>query len=104
VVFAVNALSVVGVIVVLVRWKGTVPERNLPAEHIIGAMRAGLRYAIRAPDLKVVLIPVVGVSLKDNALWALPPGVARPTLARGPAGLGRPVGFLGARRAQRDVA
>jgi MFS family permease len=94
-VFAVNALSVLGVIVVLVRWKRTVPERHLPAEHIIGAMQAGLRYAIRAPDLQVVLIRSVGFFLFASALWALLPVVARRELALGPAGYGGLLAFMG---------
>lgn len=87
-VFAVNALSVVGVITVLVRWRRNAPERHLPAEHMVGAMRAGLRYAMRAPELQVVLVRSVGFFLFASGLWALLPIIARRDLGLGPAGYG----------------
>lgn len=94
-VFAVNALSVVGVIIVLVRWRRAAPERHLPAEHMVGAMRAGLRYAMRAPELQVVLIRSVGFFLFASGLWALLPIIARRDLGLGPAGYGGLLTFMG---------
>ena len=94
-VFAVNALSVVGVIIVLFRWRRAVPDRHLPAEHMIGAMRAGLRYAMRAPELQVVLVRSAGFFLFASALWALLPIIARRDLGLGPAGYGGLLTFMG---------
>ncbi len=94
-VFAANALSVVGVIIVLVRWRRAAPERHLPAEHMVGAMRAGLRYAMRAPELQVVLIRSVGFFLFASGLWALLPIIARRDLGLGPAGYGGLLTFMG---------
>ncbi|MCJ8156746.1 MFS transporter [Sphingomonas sp. LaA6.9] len=94
-VFAVNAASVVGVLIVLARWQRHVPERHLPAEHMVGAMRAGLRYAMRAPELQVVLIRSVGFFLFASCLWALLPIIARRDLDLGPAGYGGLLTFMG---------
>ncbi|MDO9370875.1 MAG: MFS transporter [Sphingopyxis sp.] len=94
-VFAVNAVSVVGVIIVLVRWRRAAPERHLPPEHMVGAMRAGLRYAMRAPELQVVLIRSVGFFLFASGLWALLPIIARRDLGLGPAGYGGLLTFMG---------
>ncbi len=94
-VFAVNALSVLGVLFVLFRWQRHAPERHLPAEHMIGAMRAGLRYAMRARELQVVLIRSVGFFLFASALWALLPIIARRDLGLGPAGYGGLLTFMG---------
>ncbi|MBO9694579.1 MAG: MFS transporter [Sphingopyxis sp.] len=94
-VFAVNAVSVLGVLFVLVRWRRTAPERHLPAEHMVGAMRAGLRYALRAPELKVVLIRSVGFFLFASGLWALLPVIARRDLELGPLGYGGLLTFMG---------
>ena len=94
-VFALNALSVVGVIIVLVRWRRSVPEQHLPAEHLVGAMRAGLRYALRAPELQVVLVRSVGFFLFASGLWALLPIIARRDLGLGPAGYGGLLTFMG---------
>lgn len=94
-VFAVNALSVLGVLIVLIRWRRLAPDRHLPAEHMIGAMRAGLRYALRAPELQVVLIRSVGFFLFASGLWALLPIIARRDLGLGPAGYGGLLTFMG---------
>ena len=94
-VFALNAVSVLGVIIVMLRWRRGGAERHLPAEHFVGAMRAGLRYALRAPELQVVLIRSVGFFLFASGLWALLPIVARRDLALGPAGYGGLLAFMG---------
>jgi MFS family permease len=94
-VFAVNAVSVLGVLIVLTRWRRMAPERHLPAEHMAGAMRAGLRYALRAPELKVVLIRSVGFFLFASGLWALLPVIARRDLQLGPLGYGGLLTFMG---------
>ncbi|GGE52430.1 MFS transporter [Agaricicola taiwanensis] len=87
-VFALNSLSVVAVLWVLLRWQRETPEQHLPPEHFVGALRAGLRYALRAPDLQMVLIRSIGFFLFASALWALLPIVARRDLGLGPAGYG----------------
>lgn len=94
-VFAVNAVSVVGVLTVLARWRRVAAARHLPAEHMVGAMRAGLRYAMRAPELQVVLVRSVGFFLFASGLWALLPIIARRDLGLGPAGYGGLLTFLG---------
>lgn len=94
-VFALNAVSVLGVVTVLWRWRRDAAERRLPAEHFLGAMRAGLRYAMRAPELKTVLIRSVGFFVFASALWALLPIIARRDLGLGPAGYGGLLTFMG---------
>ncbi|MCH8686615.1 MFS transporter [Pedomonas mirosovicensis] len=94
-VFALNALSVIGVVVVLARWRRQAPTQQLPAEHFIGALRAGLRYALRAPALQTVLVRAIGFFLFASALWALLPIIARRDLGLGPAGYGGLLTFMG---------
>lgn len=94
-VFALNAVSVLGVIAVLVRWRRDVPQRHLPAEHFLGAMRAGVRYALQAPGLQTVLIRSIGFFLFASGLWALLPVIARRDLGLGPAGYGGLLTFMG---------
>src|SRR5690349_7839950 len=50
-VFALNAASFIGVLAVVYRWRRQAPRALLPAERVIGATRAGLRYARHAPPL-----------------------------------------------------
>lgn len=94
-VFAANAVSVLGVLIVLARWKRVAADPHLPAEHLVGAMRAGLRYALRSPDLQVILIRSVGFFLFASALWALLPIIARRDLGLSPAGYGGLLTFMG---------
>lgn len=93
--FALNAVSMLGAIVVIAHWRRDMPQRHLPAEHFIGAMRAGVRYALRSPELKTVLIRSGGFFLFASALWALLPIIARRDLGLGPAGYGGLLTFMG---------
>ena len=43
-VFALNALSVVGVAWVLWRWRPAPSVQRLPPEHFFSAVRSGIRY------------------------------------------------------------
>src|SRR3546814_14672349 len=55
--FFTNAISYVGLIVVLARWRPDYPPRVLQRERLGVAMRAGVRYALMSPNLKVTLHP-----------------------------------------------
>ncbi|SFG49382.1 Predicted arabinose efflux permease, MFS family [Novosphingobium sp. CF614] len=94
-VFALNALSVVGILSVLARWRRESPKSHLPAEHFIGALRAGLRYALRAPELQIVLVRSIGFFVFASALWALLPIIARRDLGLGPAAYGGLLTLMG---------
>ena len=95
-VYALNAVSVVGVIWVLVRWRPQTVTHALPPEHFWGAVLAGYRYARHAPALQIVLIRACAFFLFSSALWALLPLVGRHGLGLGAAGYGALLGCLGA--------
>ncbi|WP_416051902.1 MFS transporter [Cupriavidus basilensis] len=95
VVFLLNALSVLGVTLVLYRWKAEPARRNLPSEHFLSAVRAGLRYVEAAPLLRVVLVRAVAFFLFGSAGWALLPLVARRELGLGPGGYGLLLASIG---------
>jgi MFS family permease len=86
--FALNALSFLGVIVVLARWRPDVPARALPPEHLAGAMRAGVRYVRHSVGLQNVLIRAATFVLPASSVWALLPLFARGELGLGPTGYG----------------
>lgn len=89
-VFALNALSYLGVIWVLVRWRRQAPPSALPSERFLGALRGGLRFARHAPELQAAVIRGLGFFLFASASWALLPLVARSLVNGGPqAGLWR---------------
>src|SRR5438309_6017452 len=76
-VFALNAVSFVAVLVVVYRWRREAPRALLPAERVIGATRAGLRYARHAPPLAAVLVRTGVFIVCGSAFWALLPVIAR---------------------------
>jgi MFS family permease len=84
--FAVNALSFLGIIVVLWFWRRSPLESALPPERFGGALRAGLRYAAQAPVLQGVLIRAAAFLFFASSLAALLPIVVRHRLD-GSAGL-----------------
>jgi MFS family permease len=94
--FLLNAASFVGVLLVLFRWRRPPRLSVLPGERILGAVKAGLRYARHSPELRSVLARSGAFALFASALWALLPVVVRFDLRRGPAAYGAALGFLGA--------
>lgn len=102
--FVANALSYLGVIGVLARWRRPPREARLPPEDLFGAMRAGLRYVRHSAPLRLVLIRVAVFVLPASAVWALLPLYAREQLGLGPAGYGLLLGFFGAGAVAAGVA
>lgn len=95
-VFALNALSFVGVITVLFYWKRTPRFSELPAERVVGAMRAGLRFARHSVELQAAVVRGLGFFLFAGASWALLPLVARQLPDGGPQSFGILVASVGA--------
>jgi len=95
VVFGLNALSSIGILVVLYRWKRETRQVDLPAERFLGALQAGLRYTLGAPAMLAVLVRCTGFFLFASALWALLPVIGRHDLALSPTGYGGLMAFLG---------
>jgi MFS family permease len=92
--FVLNALSFVGVLLVLFRWRETPRKSVLPAERFVGAMQAGARYVVHAPELRTVLIRTAVFIIPGSAIWALLPVLVR-ELGRGPSVYGILLGALG---------
>jgi len=94
-VFALNAVSVLAVLIVLATWKRTTAVHSLPPEHFVGALRAGYRYARHSPAMRVVLIRTLGFFVFSSALWAMLPLVGRRELGLDAAGYGALLGCMG---------
>ena len=94
-VFLLNAVSFLGVIVVFYRWRRKPRKSVLPAERVVGAMRAGWRYVAHAPSIRSTLIRLSLFMLGASAFWGLVPLFARQNLGRGAAGYGVLLGFFG---------
>ncbi|MGC8658970.1 MAG: MFS transporter [Desulfomonilaceae bacterium] len=94
-VFFLNAISFLGVIVIIYRWDSSRRENPFPPEHVLGAIRAGTRYMTHAPELRSALIRCCIFVVCGSALWALMPLVARHQLGMNARGYGMLVGFFG---------
>ncbi|QCP59353.1 MFS transporter [Pantoea sp. SO10] len=94
-VFLLNALSVLGVFLVLYAWQAQPSVQRLPPEHFFPAVRAGVRYVHAAPVLRNVLVRTIAFFVFGSAGWALLPLVARRELGLGPGGYGIMLGCIG---------
>ena len=94
-VFLLNAVSFLGVIVVIYRWHRGNEKQSTPPEHVWGAMQAGIRYVRHAPDVQAVLLRTGVFIICASALWAMLPLQARLTLSLGSLGYGVLLGCLG---------
>ena len=94
--FATNAVSYVGLIVVLARWQPATPPRVLPPETLGAAMAAGLRYIAMSPKIGVVLLRGAAFGLAAVAVQALMPLIARDLIQGGPLTYGFLLGAFGA--------
>ncbi|NJC35259.1 MFS family permease [Sphingomonas jejuensis] len=93
--FAVNAVSYIGLIAVLARWRPVRPPRLLPRETIGVAMAAGVRYVAMSPEIRVVLMRALLFGIAASAVPALMPLVARTSVTGGPLTYGLLLGSFG---------
>ncbi len=76
--FLVNAASFLFVLLALWWWNPpTRPGSALPPEHVLGALRTGVRYAWSSPPLTATLMRAVVFFVPASAAWALLPLIAR---------------------------
>jgi len=83
-VFALDAVSSIGVLMVLLRWRSAPRQSALPAERFFSAIRVGLRFIAHTQALQAVLVRGAGFFVFASATWALFPLVVRQELQRGP--------------------
>lgn len=80
--FALNALSFIVIIAALLIWRPVPAEASdgLPRETLVGAIRAGVRYATHSGPLRATLLRAAAFFLFASAYWALLPLIARTVL------------------------
>jgi MFS family permease/quinol monooxygenase YgiN len=83
-VFALNALSCVGILVVLRAWRRERRKSSLPAERFVSAIRVGLRFVTHTRALLGVLVRGLAFFVFAAATWSLFPLIVRRELGRGP--------------------
>lgn len=94
--FAVNAVSYIALVVVLLRWRPDPPTRTLPRETLGVAMASGVRYVLASPNILSVLLRAAFFGLTASAPMALMPLIARDLIGGGPFTYGLLLGAFGA--------
>lgn len=94
--FALNAVSYLGIIGVLARWRRPPDERLLPRERLGTAMLAGVRYVSMSPNVKHTLLRGLVFGLGASGLMSLMPLIARDLVAGGSVAYGFILGAFGA--------
>jgi MFS family permease/quinol monooxygenase YgiN len=93
-VFLLDALSFLGVVGVVLAWRRERSPSVLPAERMLGAIRAGVRFARNSPALRRVLLETFLFMVCGAGVMALMPVLGRET-GRGAVGFGLLLGSLG---------
>src|ERR1700723_2065337 len=95
--FMLNAVSFVGVMIVLYLWRRQPDQHPQPlsTETVASAMWAGMRYVRFAPPIHSVLLRSGSFIISASALWSLLPLVAKVELHRDSTGYGVLLGCLG---------
>lgn len=110
--FLVNALSYVGLIAVLLRWRPVVKDRAMLPEPLGAAMGAGIRYVAMSPDIRNILLRGGLFGLAASAISAMMPLVALHIIGGGPFtygmllgafGIGAVIGALGGSRLRKAM-
>ncbi|PZU13135.1 MAG: MFS transporter [Sphingobium sp.] len=111
--FLANAVSYIGLLIVLARWRPNRPPQLLPRERLGVAMVAGVGYVAASPNIKRILMRAGAFGLGASAVSALMPLVARDLLGGGALtfgitsgafGVGAVAGALASRRLRTRVS
>jgi MFS family permease len=92
--FGFNAVSFLGVIAVVARWKSPARKTMLPAETFSGATSAAIRYVRYSPGIRTLLRRSAALIFFTSSFWALLPTAAR-ELSKSPIAYGLLLGSFG---------
>lgn len=93
--FALNAVSFIGVLMVLKGWKRQPVTTDLPAERFSAAMKVGLRYTRHRKALQVILLRSGGFVFFGGPIFSLLPTLAIHRLSLGSTAFGLLLGCIG---------
>jgi MFS family permease len=94
--FALNAVAFLLLIVALIAWRRPADRRGLlPKEHLVAAMRAGLRFVSASPSMQAAILRACAFFLPAAAVWGLLPLLVRGQLGLGPEAFGLMLGVMG---------
>ncbi len=93
--FALNAASFLSPVYALFAWRRPDRASRLPPEHLIAAMRAGIRFVRHTPRVQAAILQVSVYYLPAAAPWALLPLVVKQDLHLGAGIFGLLLGCMG---------
>jgi MFS family permease len=93
--FSLYAVSIVAVLTALFTWRRGRRFTGLPREHLLSAMRAGLRFVRNTPAVQYAMVRTIAYSIPAAAPWALLPLLVREHLGLGPGMYGVILGMMG---------
>ncbi|MCO6415485.1 MFS transporter [Siccirubricoccus sp. KC 17139] len=93
--FALNAVAFLILILALLAWKPREAPRRGPKEHLVSAMRAGLRFVSASPAMRAAILRACTFFLFSAAVWGLLPLLVRQQLGLGPEAFGLMLGCMG---------
>jgi MFS family permease len=94
-VFALNAVSFMGTVAVLVWWRRPAVEHTYPSERALAALSAGGRFIRSSPIVRRILLRSALFVAPASALWGLLPVIAADQLGLSSSGYGLLLGALG---------
>ena len=94
-VFALNAVSFIGIVFVLLWWRKPAVENNSPPERALAALNAGGRFIRSSPIVRRILLRTALFIAPASALWGLLPVIAKDQLGLSSSGYGLLLGALG---------
>jgi MFS family permease len=93
--FSLYAVSIVAVLAALFTWRRGRRFTGLPREHLLSAMRAGIRFVRNTPAVQFAMVRTIAYSVPAAAPWALLPLLVRRDLELGPGMYGLILGMMG---------
>ena len=93
--FSLYAASIIAVIIALVFWKRGRRFTGMPREHLLSAMRAGVRFVRHTPAIQAAMVRTFAYSFPAAAPWALLPLFVHDRLGLGAGMYGVILGCMG---------
>ncbi|MGE0226149.1 MAG: MFS transporter [Acetobacteraceae bacterium] len=93
--FSLYAFSVLGVIAALIVWRRNRRFTGLPREHLLSAMRTGIRFVRHTPAVQSAMVRTMAYSIPAAAPWAMLPLFVREELRLGAGMYGLILGCMG---------
>jgi MFS family permease len=93
--FSLYTVSILAVIGALLTWQRGKRFTGLPREHLVSAMRAGVRFVRNTPAIRHAMVRTIAYSVPASAPWALLPLVVREQLHLGAGMYGVILGMMG---------